>query len=139
MEWIQNIILVLIGFAGGFSVAGGVFAFVSILGIIPRLADYLGVAKHIYRVETIIATGGLAGCLISLFQIHLGIGVIGLVIVGLFSGVFVGILAMALAETLKVIPILCQRADVSQGISIIVTALALGKMLGSFYQLYFLR
>lgn len=139
MEWIQNIILALIGFAGGFSVAGGLFAFISILGIIPRIADCLGVASHIYQVETVIAIGGLTGCLISLFQIHLGIGVAGLVIIGLFSGIFVGALAMALAETLKVIPVLCQRADIRQGISIIVTALAVGKMLGSFYQLYFLQ
>ncbi len=137
MEIIQNILLIIIGFAGGFAVAGGVFAFISILGINPRMADRMGLASHIYQVETIIALGGISGSVISVFQVHLGIGMAGLIMTGLFSGIFVGALAMALAETLKVIPTLCQRTKLKFGIPIIITALAVGKALGSLYQLCF--
>lgn len=137
MEYIQNAVLILIGFAGGVSVAGGVFAFISILGIIPRIADRLGIASHIYQMETVIAVGGVAGCLISVFQIHIAIGMAGVIFSGLFSGIFVGTLAMALAETLKVIPVLCQRTNLKMGIPVIITSLALGKALGSLYQLCF--
>lgn len=134
---LQNIALAVIGFAGGFAVAGGVFAFISILGIIPRLADRMGLASHIYQMETIVAAGGITGCVISVFQVKLGVGIIGLVIIGFFAGVFIGSLAMALTETLKVIPVLCQRINLQFGIPVIIVALAAGKALGSLYQLYF--
>lgn len=139
MAILQSIILAIIGFAGGITVAGGVFAFISILGIIPRMSDRLGLASHIYQMETIIALGGIAGCIVSIFQTHLGIGTIGLVIIGLFAGVFVGALAMALAETLKVIPVLCQRTNLRLGLPVLIAALGVGKALGSLYQLYFVR
>lgn len=84
MEIIQNILLIIIGFAGGFTVAGGVFAFISILGIVPRMADRMGLASHIYQIETIIALGGICGSVISVFQVHLGIGMAGLTVAGLF-------------------------------------------------------
>jgi len=139
MAVIQNIVLAVIGFSGGVAVAGGVFAFISILGIIPRMADRLGLASHIYQMETVIAAGGITGCIISIFQIHLAIGMLGLVIIGLFAGAFVGSLAMALAETLKVIPVLCQRTSLKFGFPVLITALGLGKALGSLFQLYFVR
>lgn len=137
MTIIQNILLAVIGFAGGFAVAGGVFAFISILGIVPRMSDCLGLASHIYQMETIIAIGGITGCVMTVYQVHLGIGTVGLALFGLFAGIFVGALAMALAETLKVIPVLCQRTNLRLGISVVITCLALGKALGSLYQLYF--
>lgn len=138
MELIQNIVLAIIGFAGGFAVAGGVFAFISILGIIPRMADRLGLASHIYQMETVIAAGGLSGCLLYLYQIRLEvIGFVGLALIGLFAGIFIGALAMALAETLKVVPVLCQRTSLRFGVPVLITALALGKTVGSLYQLCF--
>ena len=42
MEWLANICVAVVGFAGGVGVAGGVFAFISILGILPRLAGRNG-------------------------------------------------------------------------------------------------
>jgi len=137
MQIIQKILLSIIGFSGGIAVAGGVFAFISILGIIPRMADRLGLASHIYQMETVVAIGGIAGSFMTVFQIHLGIGIVGLAIFGLFAGVFVGSLAMALAETLKVIPVLCQRTKLCMGIPVLITVLGLGKALGSLYQLCF--
>lgn len=139
MAIIQNILLAIIGFAGGVAVAGGVFAFISILGIIPRMSDRMGLASHIYQMETIIAVGGITGCIISIFQVHLGVGIAGLIIIGLFTGVFVGSLAMALAETLKVIPVLCQRTNLRLGLPALIVALGIGKALGCLYQLYFVR
>ena len=117
----------------------GVFAFISILGIIPRMADRFGLADHIYQTETVIALGGVSGAVLSVFQFHLGIGMIGLVIFGLCAGAFVGAVAMSLAETLKVIPILFQRTNLQMGLPVIITALAIGKFVVSILQLYFWR
>lgn len=138
-EIMQWIILSVVGLAGGLAVAGGVFAFISMLKIIPRLADRLGQASRIYQVETMIALGGLAGSILTVYQVHIAIGWVGMVIFGLFSGVFVGCLAMALAETLKVVPILFQRTSMKTGLPVVILALGLGKMVGSFVQLMFWR
>jgi stage V sporulation protein AB len=63
-------------------------------------------------------------------------GQAGLLAVGLFSGIYVGCFAMALAELLKVIPIFALRARLVQGMPYVVLAIALGKSLGSFYQMF---
>lgn len=133
------IILGAVGFSGGLAVAGGVFAFISILKVIPRLVDRLGQASHVYQVETIVALGGLAGAILTVYQIHVPLGWTGMVVFGLFGGVFVGCLSMALAETLKVIPILCQRLQIITGLPVIIAVMALGKAVGSFVQLMFWR
>lgn len=139
MKIVQDIILAILGFSGGLAVAGGVFAFISILGIVPRMADRMGLASHIYQMESVIAAGGVFGAILTVFQIQLMIGQLGLILFGGLAGIFIGALSMALAETLKVFPILCQRANLRMGLPVLVIALGLGKALGSLYQLYFAR
>lgn len=134
LKWI---LLAVIGFGGGLSVAAGVFAFISILEMIPRMACRLHLGDRVYGMETVIFWGGLSGSLITVFHIPVPIGSIGLAIFGLFAGIFVGCLAMALAETLKVFPVLVQRTRLGTGLPVLVAAMALGKALASFYQLYF--
>ena len=54
----------------------------------------------------------------------------------MFAGVFVGCLAMALAEVLKVIPIFAMRVKLTCGMPFVVAAIAIGKGVGSFLQLF---
>lgn len=136
MIW-KQILLGLIGFAGGISVAGGVFAFISILEMLPRLASRLHMAKLVYYLENCIFLGGTAGAVITVFDISLPFGSAMLAVFGIFTGIYVGCLAMALAETLKVIPVLVQRVKLATGLPFLILALALGKALACFYQLYF--
>ncbi|MDO4166190.1 MAG: stage V sporulation protein AB [Eubacteriales bacterium] len=132
----MNILLAIIGLASGFAVASGVFALVTILGIIPRLCDRLGLATDTHLMETIITVGGTVGSIITIFRISMPFGICFLAVIGLFAGIYIGSLAMALAETLKVVPILCQRTNLKLGIAVIITAIALGKGFGTFYQLF---
>ena len=69
------------------------------------------------------------------YEPHIPFGVVFLAVIGLFSGVYIGCLSMALAEVLKVIPILCTRTKLQHGIAIIITAMAIGKCLGTLYQM----
>ena len=130
MIW-KLILLGVIGFAGGISVAGGVFAFISILEMLPRLAN------RVYFLENCIFLGGVTGAVLTVFHISIPFGSATLAVFGLFSGIFVGCLAMALAETLKVIPVLVQRVKLATGLPLVILALALGKAIACFYQLYF--
>lgn len=140
-QWmlIKNIILLVIGLAGGFTIAGGVFAFITMIGIIPRLASRTGTAKYMLLFENAIIAGGILGNLIYIFEWHVPISIVGIIVFGFFTGIFTGCLAMALAEVLNVIPIFVNRVRLTQGISFVVLAIALGKGLGAFYQLYVTR
>ncbi len=102
MEIIQEVALAIIGFAGGVSVAAGTFALITALGIVPRLAARMGVAGHVYKLESVIVLGGTIGSLLSVYHFPMRIGDVGLVIFGIFAGIFVGCLSMALAEAVKV-------------------------------------
>lgn len=142
----QYLALIIIGLAGGTTIAAGVFAFISVLGILPRVLARLNLVIHVYFTETLIAFAGAFGSIITIFPVHLPTcfhGVIAssllLITQGFFSGIFVGCLAMALAETLKVIPILCRMTKLKRGVSILNLAMALGKAIGGFLQLYLWR
>lgn len=139
MEIIQEVALAIIGFAGGVSVAAGTFALITALGIVPRLAARMGVAGHVYKLESVIVLGGTIGSLLSVYHFPMRIGDVGLVIFGIFAGIFVGCLSMALAEAVKVFPVLCQRINLSYGIYLLIFMMAAGKFLGTLYQMYFER
>lgn len=139
MEIIQEVALAIIGFAGGVSVAAGTFALITALGIVPRLAARMGVAGYVYKLESVIVLGGTIGSLLSVYHFPMRIGDVGLVIFGIFAGIFVGCLSMALAEAVKVFPVLCQRINLSYGIYLLIFMMAAGKFLGTLYQMYFER
>ena len=54
----------------------------------------------------------------------------------LCTGIFVGVLAMALTEVLNVLPILLRRTRLTKGLPWLILAFALGKVVGSL--VYFL-
>lgn len=134
MIWLERIFLAVLGTASGFAVAGGVFAFISMLGVLPRLCSRFYLADHVHQVETCVALGGLTGTLLTVFEVSLPFGRAGLVLFGIFAGIFVGSLAMALAESLRVIPILSQRMRLKSGLPYVILCMALGKMLGCLFQ-----
>ena len=137
MDILQETALAIIGFAGGVSVAAGTFALITALGIIPRLASRMGVAEHVYKLESAIVLGGTIGSLLSVYHFPMRIGDVGIIICGLFAGIFVGCLSMALAEAIRVFPILCQRINLNYGIYLLIFMMAAGKALGTLYQMYF--
>ena len=137
MDILQETALAIIGFAGGVSVAAGTFALSTALGIIPRLASRMGVAEHVYKLESAIVLGGTIGSLLSVYHFPMRIGDVGIIIFGLFAGIFVGCLSMALAEAIRVFPILCQRINLNYGIYLLIFMMAAGKALGTLYQMYF--
>ena len=134
---IKQIILAFIGLCSGFTVSAGVFAFITMLGVIPRLAARTKTANHIFLYENTIILGGTLGNIWILYQLPLQLSPVMLGIFGLFSGVFVGCLAMALAEMLRVIPILINRAQIKEGFPVIVAAIAAGKFAAVLFQFFY--
>ena len=133
---IRYCLLAIIGFAGGLVVAAGVFAFITLLGVLNRLASKTNTAKHILLYENMVILGGILGNTWYIYQWDIPFGIIGLILFGLFSGIFVGCQAMALAEVLDVIPIFAKRIKIKYGMPYIVASIAIGKAVGAFFQLY---
>lgn len=136
MEILKYLALILFGIGSGTVVAGGVFALIATIGIVPRMAEKTKTVHKLKLYEDAITVGGIVGTLMMFLNLSFPIGRIGAVIFGLCTGVFYGELAVSLAEVLNVFPIFMRRFRMNKGLSYFIPALALGKCVGSL--LYFL-
>lgn len=132
----SRIFLAAVGFSAGALVAGGVVALIIGLGIIRRFVGISHTAVHAGIYETAICLGGIFGNIMTVHFPRLSLGWPGLLIMGLFSGIFVGGWIMALAEMLNVFPVFARRMGLTKGRSWIVIGLALGKVTGSLLEFY---
>ena len=136
MEILKHSAAIVIGLASGLVIAGAVYAFLTIVGVVPRLAQKTYTTNNIRLYETALILGGIFGTLAMIFRFYLPIGHVGVVVISLANGIFIGCLAMSLAEVLNVIPILSRRVRIQRGMFFLVMAIAVGKLVGSL--LYFL-
>lgn len=136
----KEILLAIIGLAAGVTTAGGVFALITSIGVIPRMAGKTHTARDISYYEMAVILGGTLGNVFYLWKMKLqlhGLGNIFLFIYGLASGIYVGTLATALAEMLNTTAIFTRRMKLIGGFGTIVFCMALGKLFGSFFQFLF--
>lgn len=131
--------------AGG-AVSAGAFAFLIMLNIIPRMLGRSHTASKIILYENAIILGGIIGNILSVFldirnpftnPAGIATGHVLLGIYGIIAGLFVGCIAVALAEILKSYPILFRRLRIKQGLWVLVLGMALGKCAGAL--VFFLR
>lgn len=152
MMLLKWILLGVCGLSFGFLASAGVFTVLVSVGLIPRFAGKMHVAKKVFALEEAVIFGTLSGGFLSVFSDYgklgafvLSRGFFGVETVmiwkwignfllaggGLFAGMFVGCLALAIAEMLDSIPILSRRIGFRHGLGIAVTAAAFGKAIGS--------
>ncbi|WP_071395646.1 stage V sporulation protein AB [Bacillus tuaregi] len=135
---IKLLFIIFLGFAGGLSVGAGYVAFLTVLGIIPRLTQLTKTMKLIQMYEWSVVIGAVTGAVAILQNPHFHISPYTLIIFGLAGGIFVGMMAGALTEVLNVWPILAKRIGVDDKIAILLMALVFGKIVGSlFHWIYF--
>ncbi|MGN6714867.1 stage V sporulation protein AB [Anaerocolumna jejuensis] len=134
--FIKYAFLCFLGLTAGILIAAGTVAFITIVGVLTRLAIRTDTAKRILLYEDIVVVGATFGNILELFRLPIPVGTVGLMIIGLFIGCFIGCLAVALEEVIQIFPIMTHRLKLKMGIPIIVLFLALGKGLGAFFQLF---
>ena len=153
---IRQILLGIIGVSSGLIVSAGVFTVLISVGLIPRFAGKMHVARKIFVLEEMVVLGTLFGGFFSVFSdwgmvgefvrshnlfgsgtegLWKFTGTVFLLVFGVFAGIFVGCLALAIAEMLNTIPVFARRIGFRHGLGIAILAVALGKLLGSL--LYF--
>lgn len=126
-------LIAFIGLAGGLAVGAGFVAFLTVLGIIPRLTQLTKTLKYMQFYEWAVIGGALTACWLGLQETILFLSKLIVIPIGLASGIFVGMLAAALTEVLNVLPILAKRIGVEEKIIVLLMAIVLGKISGSLF------
>lgn len=135
----QIVGLAVVGLSAGILISGGMYALITTLGIINRIAQDTHTAKDILIYEECVIWGSILGNLFFLYGQRIGAGMptsafasFGLAMFGLVAGIYAGCLAVALAEVIKTIPVFLTRSKIQGPTSIgwIVLMMALGKCMG---------
>lgn len=150
----KELLLILIGSSYGLLSAAGVFTVFVAVGLVPRFAGKTHTAKYILVYEEMVVFGTMVGGYVSVFSRYSGVGAylqqtfpenlrlwlwLGIVvqlIFGLFCGMFVGCLALAIAEMLDSIPIFARRISFRHGLGFAILGVAIGKLCGSLLYFY---
>ncbi len=123
-------------------VAGGVAALLSSVGIITRLAARTKTGKSVVHYENCIIAGCIIGNAIDVFKPEMNLVNIPVVwgiiisLIGIFMGMFVGCLAMSLAEALDATSIFFRRLGIKKYLWMIVLAVAIGKFVGNLFYFF---
>lgn len=146
---LRMLFLGILGGSYGLLAAAGVFTVLVAVGLVPRFAGKTHTAEYVLLYEEMVVFGTLTGCVLSVFsrycqfgawwqgrfpgrqELLYGIGTAWQAVFGLFAGMFIGCLALAIAEMLDSIPILTRRICFRHGLGLAVISMALGKLLGS--------
>lgn len=151
--FLRQLLLAVIGASAGLIVSAGVFTVLISVGLIPRFAGKMHVARKVFVLEEAVIWGTLTGSFFSVYSewVKIGdfvrlheifgpaatdgvwdlIGTLFQIVFGLFAGIFVGCLALAIAEMLNTIPVFARRIGFRHGLGIAILAVALGKLVGS--------
>ncbi len=139
--FLKTMLICFMGFSFGLLVSAGVFTVLFVVGLVPRFAGKTNTARFELFYEECIIFGSIIACIFSVFPIEGSLAEIMthmsflcqalLVVMGIFAGIFVGCLAIALAEVLDGIPIFARRIKLRKGLDIAVFSVAIGKVTGS--------
>lgn len=133
---IRQIAAGIFGLSAGLIAAGGVFALITAVGVLTRLAGKSHTASHIITYENAVIIGRIVGNIMTIFQPSINIGYWGAAFTGIFMGIFVGCLATSLAENLNATSVFTRRVKLKLGMEYIVLSLAIGKAAGSLMYYY---
>ncbi|NWN94045.1 MAG: stage V sporulation protein AB [Bacillus sp. (in: Bacteria)] len=140
MTILKQIFTVFCGLGGGLVVGCGYVAFLTVLGIVPRLVQLSRTERFIQSYEWAVVFGVLSGTLWGLGDAGGRLSAIVAAPVGLFCGLFVGMLAAALTEVVNVIPIFSKRIGMDGRLAGALMAIVLGKVAGALFQwLYYVN
>lgn len=133
----------------GLLAAAGVFTVLVAVGLVPRFAGKTHTGKKVVLYEEMVIFGTLFGCALSIFGRYCRIGAwlqqrfpgqteallmagnIFQALFGIFAGMFIGCLALAIAEMLDSIPIFARRISFRHGLGFAILGMAAGKLCGS--------
>ncbi len=130
---------IFLGLAGGVAIGSGVIALFIVLDMIPRLAQVTNSYDKVHWYEGAMIAGAVIGTVADFWDWKVAGPWLITGIVGLFNGVFVGMLAADLTEVLNVLPILAKRLHMQRYLFGFLLAMVFGKMAGSLFEWFIYR
>jgi stage V sporulation protein AB len=131
MEWLQGLLLSVVGLAGGFAVGSAFVALLIVLDLIPRLVQLTRAYRRSVVFESGILLGAMYWICADLFDWSYRLPAYLLLLPAILQGLFVGMFAAALTEVLNVIPIVSKRLKLKPYLFPLLLAMVLGKVMGS--------
>lgn len=141
--FLKSVFAIFVGLCSGIGVAAGTFAFLLVIRVIPRMVQKAKLEHRVIYIENIVFRGIIFGTILSLFSwkkkwLFELLGKTLLTIFGMSAGIFVGCLAVALAEILDTFPIFFRRIHLKDDFGeVLLFMMALGKMIGSLFYFFF--
>lgn len=137
---IKEILLVLIGISTGITIGSAAAAFLTLLRLVPRMAQITESNRHIKLFQHSITIGAIIFSFIHFLDFSLKLNKYFAIPVGLIMGTFLGLFSSALAEVLNVIPVFAKKFKLKHELKFVIGALIFGKLAGSlFYWLSFIK
>lgn len=145
----RYLLLIVMGVSFGVLASAGVFTVLIAVGLVPRFAGETHTSRYVLLYEEMVVMGTITGGFLSVFSeysqigaflqerfpamngVWIGLGNVVMAVFGLFCGMFVGCLALAIAEMLDSIPIFSRRVSLRHGIGLVILSMAIGKLVGS--------
>lgn len=137
MYFLSYTLLTICGISAGFVTAAAYVAFIAMLGVFPKVAAKTKTAGQCILYENCLILGILIATLLQFFvttptegspALPLpAIGILILILLGLFGGIYTGFLIGGLSEVLNVIPTYAKITHIQKRISLVIFFLALGK------------
>lgn len=133
---IKAIITVLVSAAGGMAVGTSVSAFFTVLGVPVKIIHWSRKPQYMPLYHLCLVLGAVVACLVYFLDFNVTLlklppMKILAVPVGMVIGIFLGMLAAALTETLDIISGAVTHLRIIKWIYLIVAVVILGKMAGS--------
>lgn len=125
------ILTLLVGFAGGLAVGASVTAFFTVLGVTAHIVKWSKSKDFILVYEICFMLGALFSCWIYFSDITIKYLEFLTIPLGFLFGIFIGMIAAALTETLDIISIAANKLKIANWIYLIVIVVLLGKVVGS--------
>lgn len=135
---VKIFLLMVIGLSAGMLVSAGVFALITSTGLMSRMAGKTHTGKYVRIYEMAVIIGGTWWNIfwVGSIQFNLSGTIHGIFlgIMGICQGMFIGCLAVSLAEAMNATAIFARRAKLKSGLSFIILSATVGKMIGSLVQ-----
>ena len=131
--------LITMGLCAGFATAASYVAFITMIGFLPKCAAKTKTAKECILYENCLVLGIIFSTFLQFFLNYESAGFEAsllppkyfsyfiLIIIGIFGGIYTGLLIGGLSEILNVFPIFAKKTHTTKTISYGIVALALGK------------
>ncbi len=128
----DKFIQMFVAYSSGVAISGAIYGFIVAIGIVPRIVYKTKTTKYLLFYETLIILAAIISAFSTVYQYKIPIGIIGLMYIYFVIGIFIGSLAVCVAEVLSVLPIMIRRVKLFKHVTTLMLAIALGKGIGGY-------